>query len=395
MNTQKNLPVKNENTLSLDKLDLTLKQASLSETLTKGLIWLVFLIALIIGILMIFKYLGSRPEPEVILPPPITVSTSELTQGAITPRYSFIGEISAKQTASISVEINNARILSLPADSGDEVKVGDTLAVLDNQTLQYQRDQAFNAYEQAKDEYQRKNRLGLTGGVSQEQLVATRTAMNAAKARLDDAELTLSKSTLTSPVAGIIISRHQDIGSLANPSSPLFTIAVNGITEFVAKVPENQLSLFSLGQAVTITLSGHPEPMTGKIRLIEPKISATERTANLYIAFEDEIFKPIGLFGMADIELANQSGFIIPTTAILLDDQGHYIWTVNQENRINKVYINELARQDNRAIIEIKNKKQNDNTPIIVVLRAGTLVNEGDEVTPSHTESAKNVSKTQ
>ncbi|SET44940.1 efflux RND transporter periplasmic adaptor subunit [Thorsellia anophelis] len=382
MKTENDSSLTNEMQNPILAINRQIKQSGIGKKILRGIIWIIFLMLLIVGIVMIFNYLGSRPEPEVALPPPITVSTAVLKEGSITPKYSFIGEIKAKQTASVSVEVNNARILSLPVDAGTYVKTGDILAILDNQTLQYQRDQAASNFEQARDEYQRKTRLGSAGGISQEQLVSSRTAMESAKARLDDAELTLSKSTLRSPVDGIIITRHQDIGSLANPTSPLFTIAVDGLTEFVAKVPENQLQLFSIGQIVNIQLSGQPEPLSGKIRLIEPLINATERTANLYLSFDDATFKPIGLFGMANIELADKTGLIVPTTAILLDEQGNYIWTVNAESKIDKTYIKEISRQDNQAIIELVqlNTPIKTDSQIHVVLRAGTLINEGDIV---------------
>lgn len=359
---------------------------SFGQKIVSGIIWLCFLVVLIAGIMFIFHYLANRPKPQVELPPPIKVSTSILQMGEIIPKYSFIGEIRAKQTASVSAELNNVRILSLAKDIGDVVKIGDVLATFDNQALIHQRDQAQSTYEQARDEYQRKNRLGINGGISEEELVIKRTAMQAAKSRLDEAELNLSKSTLKSPVDGIITNRHQDIGSLVSTASALFTIAVNSETEFVAQIPENQLPLFKIGQAVNVSLSGIETSLAGTIRLIQPTIDNNQRTANIFIAFEDPTFKPIGLFGIADITLTPQTGLSVPTTALLLDDIGHYIWAVNKDNVVFKLYVKEIGRQDSQAVIEIDKTHSNvaDIQNINAILRAGTLVNEGDTITPEN-----------
>ncbi|MFC0179135.1 efflux RND transporter periplasmic adaptor subunit [Thorsellia kenyensis] len=358
--------------------------------------WSGVMAILLLIIFMIFRYLDNRPQDESPLPPPIKVSVSSLLEGSITPSYEFIGEVRAKQLAQLSPEINSVRILSIEVDVGDKISKGDILAHLDNQSLIYQKEQAQSDYDKALDEYNRKSRLGINGGISQEELSSKQIALKSAKARLDDAKLMLSKAQLTSPVDGIVIARNKDIGTLTSLNEAMFTVAVNQETEFVANIPENQLTRFAINQEVSLSLSGHNSLLKGKIRRIEPLINNTSRTANIYISFDESQFHPIGLFGTARINLAEQKGIIAPTTSILLDEKGQYLWTVNNKNRVEKIYVKEILRQDTQTIIELDksllsdelNSNQYDLTKSKILLRAGSLVNEGDLITPQPVNSA-------
>lgn len=356
----------------------------MNSKLFSAITWVLFLALLIAGITFLFSFLGNRPKPEIELPAPISVSFQNAELGEISPSFTFTGEIKAKQEALISAEVNNVNMVELLVDVGEEVKKGQLLAKFDDESLNYQMIQAKSSYEQARDEYNRNSSLSGSGLISQEALIQKRTAMQAAQARLADAELNLNRANLKSPVNGVIFNRTVDIGSLVNSSQPIFSVAIDGVTEFVAQVPENQLGLFVQGQQVNLKLSGQALSQTGKIRLIQPNIDPNSRTAKVYISLESPKFLPIGLFGTATIVKDAIHGTLLPTTAIQIDEQGSYVWVINKENRIEKLHVNELARHENQVVVQALDASTQ------IILRAGSLINEGDLVNPVKIDAKQN-----
>jgi RND family efflux transporter MFP subunit len=335
----------------------------------------IFLIALVV----IAFYVGlqwfskdKQGDPSVSANLSVTVVSPSL--GVIVQQLSVTGMTIAREEIVVITELSGVRVKEVFADVGDFVKKNQKLAVLDSESLRNQLAQLQSDYDRARDEFGRVNAIKDTGAVSRESVTQKRTAMQAARAKLADAQLNLKRSTIIAPEAGIVFERKAALGALINASEPLFRIVRRGEIEIEASVPEADLQHLKIGQPAVIRLSGIPQPLPGKIRLISPRIEAASRTAIIRIAFPNDHPAPVGLFANVDVTSGETQGIILPATAIQQDNQGSYVWKLDDANRAIKQPIQITQRNGDSVMIE------NLPTDISIIARAGSFVKEGDVV---------------
>ncbi|MFC2166352.1 HlyD family secretion protein [Acidobacteriota bacterium] len=116
----------------------------------------------------------------------------------------------------------------------------------------------------------------------------------------------LEKTQITAPVSGTIEIRHIEVGELASPLLPLFSLIDLDQTYVKAYVPEKYLGNIRMGSAVEVTCDSYPEKnFRGKIDFISdqaefaPKnIQTKEERLKLvfmiksYLNNSDQVLKP-------------------------------------------------------------------------------------------------------
>lgn len=316
----------------------------------------------------------SKTEPVTTAAAALSVTVVSPQQGSIAKQLSITGMTIPREEIVVITELSGLRVKEVVADVGDSVKKGQKLAVLDGASLSNQLAQLQSDYDRAADEFKRVNAIKNTGAVSRESVVQKRTAMQSAKARLEDAELNLKRSTILAPEAGTVFERKATLGALINANEPLFRIAQKGFIEVEASVPESELHTLKIGQRVAITLAGVADPISGKIRLISPRIDSATRTANIRVSMPKESAVPVGLFANATITTREKQGIILPATAMLQDSEGSFVWTLDEAKKAVRLPVTVTLRDNDSVMLA------DIPTDISVIARAGAFIKEGDVV---------------
>lgn len=324
-----------------------------------------------------FKLLGGKEKsPSIETSEAFAVSVTRPAQQTITQRISATGTLIPREDIAVLTELSGVRVKELFADVGDNVEKGQKLAVLDVESPELQARQLEAEYQKARDEYARIEPIKDSGAVSKVSVAEKRSAMEAAKARMDDAKLAVRRAIITAPQAGIIYERRATLGQLVNANEPLFRIARAGEIEAQIKVTEAEIGRVRLKQPVTLSVTGSTQEWQGTVRLIAPQIDAASRTAAVRVSITGENNLIVGSFVRADILLGDQSGLALPATAIQEDGEGRFVWMLSEENKVARQPVTIVARQDNAVLVE------GVATDSRVIAKAGAFVKAGDTVSP-------------
>jgi HlyD family secretion protein len=315
---------------------------------------------------------ADKPAPAVVTTLSVTVVTPQ--QGSIAQTISATGVTIPREEIQVMTELSSVRVQGVMADVGDIVTKGQKLAVLDGESFANQLDQLRSDYERAADAFSRVDGIKDTGAVSKQLVTEKRTAMQSAKALLDDAELNLRRSTILAPDAGVIFERKATIGGLVSNSEPLFRIARRNEIEMEAKVPESTLFALKVGQPVSIALSGVNIPTQGTIRLIAPLVDNATRMAVIRIKLQSDHPIPVGLFATAKIMQSEREGLLLPKTALQQDSTGDFVWVLNPENKVERLPITVTLYGDEQVMLD------SIAPDARVVARAGAFIKDGDRV---------------
>ena len=109
-----------------------------------------------------------------------------------------------------------------------------------------------------------------------------RDSLNAARARLQTAQLRRSKAAVLSPDDGIISARSATVGTLTQPGQELFRLIRGSRLEWRAEVTEAEIARLKPGQAATLS-SPTGDVLEGVVRAVAPTVDPQTRTALVYV----------------------------------------------------------------------------------------------------------------
>ena len=334
-------------------------------------------------------------------------------------RITATGTIKPVQEVYIQPLVEGLAIKTLNADTGDEVKADQVLAVLNEASLTLQKTQyaanrakaeaalaqseaqladAKASLNEADRQYKRAKQLGDNGTMSRSQVEQAETSAASARAQYNSAEkaiavsqadikvidaqvadvdLQLSRTEVRTPVAGIISARDAKIGAIASGSaSPLFTLIRDGQIELVADVPETDILKVKVGQKVKIAVAGGPSDVSGSVRIVAPSVDATTRLGAIHIAIDDDNAARAGMYGKADIVVSEVDAITLPLSAVNTGVDGSIVRKV--DNGVVRLTRVETGIVDGGFVQVTKGLAAGDE----VVAKAGAFVGEGDHIRP-------------
>jgi HlyD family secretion protein len=201
------------------------------------------------------------------------------------------GRIDAQRKVDLSANVMG-QIVNLAVREGDVVKKGDFLLQIDQRQLAASAQgaeasmralfsdreaaranlaEAQKTYERARNNFDQRiipaaeldrARAALDGARANVSAIEQR--IEQARANLAAARDTLSKTTMTAPMAGIITALPVEegevavIGTMNNPGTILLTIADMSVVEAVMEVDETDVPNVRVGQRATVTIDAYP-----------------------------------------------------------------------------------------------------------------------------------------
>lgn len=340
----------------------------------------VFLTVAVLGVAAYagISFSSDEPKPARRAAPSGVLSVTVTTprEERVVERVGATGTLVPREEITVAAEGANARILSVSVEVGDRVRKGDTLAALDTESVRLQVAQMEAEYAKTRDEFARIDSIKDTGAVSKGLVTEKKNAVDAIKAKLEEARLALRRTVVTAPDSGVVFERRATIGGLANTNEALFRIARNGEIEAELRVPEGSVSRVPPTAAASLSISGIPGPLTGTVRLVSPRIDASDRAAPVRVSIPVQDGLKVGAYVHGDIALTTVTGLAVPVSAVQRDAAGAYVWTVGDEDRIARQPVTPLLQKDDVALVAGVTPK------LRVVARAGSLVRSGDVVKP-------------
>lgn len=219
---------------------------------------------------------------------------SKVTRGNIAYEVTATGTINPINTVTVGTQVSGI-VEKVLADYNDDVKEGQVLALLDSSTLKENMEKSLASYElaqakerKAKLNYERIKKLftdKLTSSASLEDAEiaykeASSNVLNA-KADYNISKKNFEYATITSPVAGTVISKEIEQGQTvaASFSTPtLFKVAENlSKMQIEASISEADIGYIKPDMSATFTVDAYPnDKFTGKIRQV--RLSPTEES---------------------------------------------------------------------------------------------------------------------
>jgi HlyD family secretion protein len=315
-------------------------------TMTKKLVWLVALVAVIAAGTVAWRYRSAHRRPEA------DYKTAPVERRHVVARVTASGTLSALVTVQVGTQVSG-RVQKLFADFNSPVTKGQLVAKIDPQLFEAAVQQAEANYLQAKAGVATAQATALNADKAFARTKALKDANLAAQADLDTAEanvatshaaidgakaslaqaaaqlnqahVNLSYTSITSPIDGVVISRSVDVGQTvaASLSAPtLFTIAQD-LTKMQVdtNVAEGDVGRLEVGMKTYFTVDSFPgQRFFGKIRQIRNAATTVQNVVTYDAVIDvdntDLRLRP-GMTANVTVVYAERQGvLVVPNTAL-------------------------------------------------------------------------------
>jgi multidrug efflux pump subunit AcrA (membrane-fusion protein) len=286
--------------------------------------------------------------------------------------YEATGTVRSKTTTVLSSKILGT-VISLRAREGDKVSAGQALIEIDNRdaNAQLQKagaglrqaqeglaevEQAINAAESAQAAADANNRLADSTYARYQALFkrksispqefdeakakqemaeaeARRAAdtlkmlaakkrqalaqIDQAKADVANAQVLVSYARIDSPISGVVVAKHTEVGSTATPGTPLLTIEDGSHYRLEVAVEESQLGKIGMGHRARLRVDAlGADDLEGAVSEITPAADPMSRSYTVKVDLPARQSVRSGLYGAARFASGQKQAILIPQKAV-------------------------------------------------------------------------------
>ena len=210
-------------------------------------------------------------------------------------------------------------VVSLIAEVGDPIRIGDTVAVLRTRDSEAAFAGARRLMEQAKTPQQRDN----------------------AHRAMDIAHEAEQLVSVVAGRSGVVVTKTSSAGQTVTADTELLELVDLSTLNFAASVPLADLALVKLGQTARVSFTSLPDRDFGAVvTAVSAQSDPGSQTAAVRLRFTDtsqigRSFLRVGMMGSAVITVGkHDSVLVVPPTALLRDDlsDSYTIYTVTSDS---------------------------------------------------------------
>jgi membrane fusion protein (multidrug efflux system) len=313
-------------------------------------------IAVLIGFMAKNHYRSDAAATRANMQPPApAVILHTVSEKNLSPSRSFIGKVEAIQSVSLKSQVSG-EIKNLHFKEGSLVKAGQLLLTIDSSQYQATVDLRKAELQQAEaslvkaEKYLARVKAADKRSISasdidtaESSFLQAKASVSQAKAVLKLAEIDLSHSRISSPITGQIGEATYTKGNYVTPASgALATIVQMDPIRVSFALPDkdylDQMEQFRKNgpvyQTALVLSNGRELNIQGQRDFESNKVDEKTGTLEMVIRFPNPegILIPGSMVRIGTKPVDNVLSLVVPQESILVDSQGSYVYTVDENN---------------------------------------------------------------
>ncbi|MGD8837376.1 MAG: efflux RND transporter periplasmic adaptor subunit [Desulfobacteraceae bacterium] len=251
--------------------------------------------------------------------PPANVVLLEVAPGTMQDRINLPGVIEPWEKLTLLSKVHGT-VIETAVQEGDKVTRGEVIARLDPADFQIALDSARAVYELAVADQQRLATLFEQDIIPRAQIEKINAHVKTSKAALENAQLMLSRCTITAPISGVIQRLDAIEGLLLNVSDPVAEILQIDRVKAVVGIPESDVALVRDIEDVTVTVQAlDDKQIIGRSHYLASSPENGARLYRLELAVDngDNQILPGMFFRAQIVKKVHQDAMAVPIYAVI------------------------------------------------------------------------------
>lgn len=288
---------------------------------------------------------GSEPPAQASARPPMPVTVLEVQPQRIPASIEVMAQTEGARETEVRARVGGILVKRLYQE-GETVRAGQPLFQIDRASYEIALAEAKARADQAARELKRLEGLVAQNLVSRRDYDNAVSTNDIAQAALRQAELNLSWTTVTAPVAGTTGRALKSEGNLITTGADSLLTSIYQLDPIwvrfslaesdIAKLPEGRLKAENVSAIELILPDGSVYPHLGKLNYLASTIDPSLGTQQLRAEFPNADSRLLpGQFVRARLSLGDREGvYLVPQVAVIQNDAGRMVMVTDAENKV-------------------------------------------------------------
>lgn len=274
---------------------------------------------------------GGDPEPHASPGARVfEAATAVVAARDIPVLYTTTGTVVSDERVEISSR-TAAYVRTVEVREGERVQRGQLLATLDSKDIEAgvlmataERDKAVAMDSDAQRDLEDSEKLLARGMVSQAhqrkamlQRQSARETLQVTEAALVRAQSERQYTRIVSPVAGLVVARHQRSGDLASPGTPLVTVESDTALLFETHAVEKRVTRIRIGDPVGLMIDALGTPLEGEVVRLVSSGDPVTRGFQVKVSVPPTPGLLPGMFGRVQFTIGSRKAVVVPAAALV------------------------------------------------------------------------------
>jgi RND family efflux transporter MFP subunit len=282
----------------------------------------------------------------------ILITTAAARKGEFTHFVEVTGSVLSKKNVSISAE-TAGRILEVPVMEGLRVTKGQILARIDSETIQRNIEEMENSLDLATTIFQKQERLWNQKIGTEVQYLEAKNRKEGLEKNLASMKTQLDKTYVRAPFTGTIETVQVRVGELVQPGVPMFEFVGESDLYIQADVSESYVGVLGKGDTVKVDFPSLNKSISSRVSAVGGVINPNNRTFKVEVALPNMTdVKPNMISVLKIRDYQNSTSVLVPAHLILADNQGDYVFVVENQTAQKKYVKRGLTANNETEILE-------------------------------------------
>ncbi len=319
---------------------------------------------------MLFIFLICLPSAFSKEQSKILVKSYPIKLSELADKFTTIGQ--CRNEKSRSYYANSEGIVDYIANKeGQKVAEGELIIAINQKIANSTKEQALSNLAAIKAIYERNKTLLAKGFISAQGFETTKVDYEEAKLNLEKANQKFEDLMIKAAFPGVVGVIKVRVDDKIKIGDHLFDLTVSSDKTITVQLPENLYNSINIDNDITLSDSNNNKAQ-GKIIAISKNLSSNGTLEVRIKIAEDNNFID-GSYLHTEFTINKHNGLNIPESAVLRNEQGNFVYLIDNNNTIRQIYVQLGTRSDHSIEIISKDLKEND----LVVLEGLTKVANG------------------
>ena len=284
---------------------------------------------------------GAIPEPEQPEIIPTNVMISRTVLETVEEAFTLPGTLEAWENLTLSLE-QSGPITWIGPREGDRLKKGEAILRIDPETLKSRYDTNQIEYDLKNKHLERLQSLLDEKLISQKQYDDALRDVESARAALTQSRIALDKSTMSSPIDGILDDLLVDRGEYGNVGTPAAVVVQVDRLKVLVDVPEKDVAAVRVGQRVSVLTADvqGADAMGRKGKVIHLSYRADEMTrtyrAKVEIDNRSGILRPGMIVRVRFVRAILDDVLTVPLYAVMDRDGDKFVFVIENDTAVER-----------------------------------------------------------
>jgi membrane fusion protein (multidrug efflux system) len=374
------------------------------NTKARSRIWVLGALGVLV-LIMAFNlgayFFGGEQEKAAVKAVP--VRTAPAAEAQVKVILEQAADVKPRQQVLIISKVKGQHIKEILVERGDQVKEGQVLARLDQETFRAKRGEVLAKLQEAKAAksaakaklavlikdkerfaslikkkaapQQKLDHIHAEHLAAEAQAMLAAAQMAAAKAALKSIDIALGDHVIRAPMNGYVSARYVDPGALSSDKNPMFQLTDESEVKVITSVAEPDYPLAGCGQQAEIRVDAYPGQLfKGQVSVVSPVLNPATRSAELEVVVPNPDRRlRAGMYAQVKVVLGERRALLVPRQAVIrAPGTGNWFVFAVADGKARQINVKTgPAFDDKREIISGLRPGQE------IVVRGGSLLQDG------------------